>query len=179
MFLALIPFLSTNFLKQNNTKYLLYLLFPVWLLFLPNAPYIITDLFHLPKGTKMPIWFDLLLISTFTINGMILFFSSLNDMFTIIKEKYTTHFSWFIIISTIFLSGFGIYLGRYLRWNSWDIIQNPLLLLKTISDPIINPLQHPKTWGITLGYGFLFIICFLLFKPNLSNKSIIQKKKVF
>ncbi len=164
LFLAVIPYLITNFLKQNKNSYLFYFLFPIWLLFLPNAPYIITDLFHLPQGTLMPLWYDLLLIVVFSVNGMVLFFYSLNDMFNEIKEKYSIKIAQFIISISIFLSGFGIYLGRYLRWNSWEILQNPKLLFYDILKPIINPTQHPRTWGITFGYGFLFIICYSLFK---------------
>ena len=164
LFLAIIPFLITNYLKRKNSKSLLFLLFPIWLLFLPNAPYIITDLVHLQQGTLMPFWFDLLLVLTFSVNGMILFFNSLYDMFTLIKEKYSSSISWIITSLSIFLSGFGIYLGRYLRFNSWDIIQNPLQLIKTVFQPIMHPTQHPKTWGITIGFGLFFIICFLFYK---------------
>jgi len=60
LFLVIIPFIITNFLKQNKKRMLLYSFFPIWLLFLPNAPYIITDLVHLQQGTLMPIWFDIL-----------------------------------------------------------------------------------------------------------------------
>lgn len=172
LFLAVVPYLITNFLKQNKSSYLFYFLFPIWLLFLPNAPYIITDLFHLPEGTLMPLWYDLLLIVVFSVNGMVLFFYSLNDMFNSLKEKYSIKIAQFIISTSIFLSGFGIYLGRYLRWNSWEILQNPKLLFYDILKPILNPLQHPRTWGITFGYGILFMICYSLFKPLAEIKSL-------
>ncbi len=170
LFLAIIPFLITNYLKLKSSKLKLIVLFPLWLLFLPNAPYIITDLFHLQKGTAMPIWFDLLLLIVFSVNGMLLFFISLNDMFTVIKVQFSKNTASIIIYLAIILSGFGIWLGRYLRFNSWDIIQNPMSLVKSVFEPILQPTQHPKAWGITIGYGLFFIICFLLFKTNTGTK---------
>jgi uncharacterized membrane protein len=124
----------------------------------------------------MPIWFDILLISSFSVSGMLLFFISLNDMFSLINERFSSKISWSIIISILFLSGFGIYLGRYLRWNSWEIIQKPILLFNDIFDRILHPQQHSKTWGITIGFGLFFLICFLIFKTFLESK--INKENV-
>lgn len=171
LFLAIIPFLITNYLKQQTNRFLLYMLFPFWLLFLPNAPYIITDLFHLEKGTLMPIWFDLLLIISFAICGMLLFFTSLNDMFNILTKYFSKKTVWFVTIVSLFLSGFGIYLGRFLRWNSWEILNKPLLLFRDIWNPIMHPIQYSRTWGITFGFGFLFLICFLIFKNLLGVRN--------
>jgi uncharacterized membrane protein len=164
LFLAVIPYVISNYLKQVNNKYLLYVLFPIWLIFLPNAAYIITDLVHLHQGTLMPIWFDLLLILSFAITGMLLFFISLNDVFLLIKQHFSIKKAWFLTVFVLFLSSFGIYLGRYLRWNSWDIMHRPQLLLNDIFTRIIHPTHHPKTWGITFGFGFLFLLGFIGFK---------------
>ncbi|MEE9348524.1 MAG: DUF1361 domain-containing protein [Flavobacteriaceae bacterium] len=175
LFLAIIPFGITSFLTQVKSKLLNYLLFPIWLVFLPNAPYIITDLFHLQQGTSMPIWFDLLLILSFSISGMLLFFMSLNYMFVLIKNQLSKKTAWFISISILFLSAFGIYLGRYLRWNSWDLIHQPSVLFNDVLMRIIHPTQHPKTWGITLGFGFLFCIGFIIFRVFTVNQFISKK----
>ena len=164
LFLAIIPFVLSNLLQQKSNRLLFYVLFPVWLLFLPNAPYIITDLFHLRQGNLMPIWFDLLLISSFSVTGMFLFYISLNDMFLLLKSQFSSNFAWFLSVFVLFLSGFGIYLGRYLRWNSWDIIHKPQLLLHDVFTRIMHPTQHPKTWGITIGFGLFFLITFYGFR---------------
>lgn len=164
LLLAIVPYIISNVLKQATTKISFYLLFPIWLLFLPNAPYIITDLFHLKQGILMPIWFDLLLLISFSVTGMLLFFISLNDMFLLLKTRFSNKFAWFLSVFVLFLSGFGIYLGRYLRWNSWDLIHKPQLLLQDVFTRIIHPTQHPKTWGITIGFGLFFLITFYGFR---------------
>lgn len=173
LFSAIIPYKITNQLKEIKSSFLFYLLFPVWLIFLPNAPYIITDLVHLHQGTKMPIWFDLLLIVSFSVTGMLLFLISLNTMFLMIKMRFSNKTAWFISVSVLFLSGFGIYLGRFLRWNSWDIINKPQILFHDISIRIFHPMQHPKTWIITFGFGLLFLIIFLGFRSINKNTKLI------
>lgn len=181
LFLAYIPFLITTKLYKINhqqfSSFRFWCLFLVWLSFLPNAPYIVTDLFHLPKGFAMPLWFDLLLICSYAINGCVLFFISVHHMHQILISKMNGTFTWILTISIFFLCGFGIYLGRYLRWNSWDVIQNPFSLLNDILLRISNPLQHPKTWGVTFGFGSLFFLGFLIFKSIIQNKS--NESKVF
>ena len=173
LFLAIIPYKITNNLKETKSSFLFYLLFPVWLIFLPNAPYIITDLVHLHQGTKMPIWYDFLLIISFSITGMLLFLTSLNSMFLMVKTRFSHKKAWFMSISALFMSSFGIYLGRYLRWNSWDLFHKPQLLLNDVLMRITHPIQHPKTWIITFGFGFFFLISFLGFRSLNKNNNLI------
>jgi uncharacterized membrane protein len=63
----------------------------------------------------------------------------------------------------LFLGSFGVYLGRYLRWNSWDIITEPFRLFYDIADRIINPFEHPRTWGMTLFMGLFLTIIYWSF----------------
>lgn len=163
LILAYIPFCITITIKRVKPKNISFVLFFIlWLLFLPNAPYIITDIFHLKKQTNIPIWFDLLLILSFALNGLLLFFLTVYDMHKHLLTRISHKSTSFITLVTLLLSGFGIYLGRFLRWNSWDIISNPKLLLLDITDRFIDPLSHPTTWGVTFGYGILFLFGFLL-----------------
>ncbi|MET2986480.1 DUF1361 domain-containing protein [Aureibaculum conchae] len=179
LILAYIPYCITNTIKKVKLKTISFVLvFIVWLLFLPNASYIITDIFHLKQRANVPIWFDLLLIFSFALNGLLLFYLSVYDMHKHLLTKVSLKLTWFITISTLLLSGFGIYLGRFLRWNSWDIISNPKLLLIDIIDRIVNPLSHPATWGVTFGYGILFLFGFLLLKLiRADNKEVDIIKK--
>lgn len=119
LFLAYIPFFISSIVLQNksiqNSKVKFWSLFFIWILFLPNAPYILTDFVHLQQGIAMSYWFDLLLIASFSINGLVLFFISINDVHKIIQQKYSTIKAWFLTTIIFFLCGFGIYLGRFLR----------------------------------------------------------------
>lgn len=164
LFLAYIPLIISYRLLKNelkrHSKLKFYSLYILWLLFLPNAPYIITDLFHLQKGTSMPPWYDLLLVSSFALVGCLLLFISVNQIHQLLSKKLTTTLIWLHTISVFFLCGFGIYLGRYLRWNSWDIIQNPISLFRDTFNRITHPIDHPKTWGVTIGFGIFLLIGF-------------------
>ena len=168
LFLAFIPWLLTTWLiiqpKIQNHKIVVGLVICLWLLFFPNAPYILTDLFHLRLTTSMPVWFDLVLILSFAWTGILFGFLSLWNIEQIfsksLKHKYITAIS----ILLLFLSSFGIYLGRYLRWNSWDILNNPFQLAYDIGDRFINPSIHPRTWGMTILMGLFLSMLYFSFK---------------
>jgi len=167
LFLAFIPWALSSLLiiypKLQEKKLAVITLLGTWLLFFPNAPYILTDLFHLKYVVSMPMWFDLLLILSFAWVGLLFGFMSLWDIEKILKRYLIKsrlkgllryRFSVPIFSSVLlFIGSFGIYLGRYLRWNSWDIIAEPFALIYDIGDRFINPFEHPRTWGVTLLMG--------------------------
>jgi uncharacterized membrane protein len=167
LFLAFIPWALSSLLiiypKLQEKKLAVITLLGTWLLFFPNAPYILTDLFHLKHVVSMPMWFDLLLILSFAWVGLLFGFMSLWDIEKILnryliksrlKGLLRYRFSVPIFSSVLlFIGSFGIYLGRYLRWNSWDIIAEPLALIYDIGDRFVNPFEHPRTWGVTLLMG--------------------------
>ena len=136
----------------------------LWLMFFPNAPYILTDLFHLTPNLSMPLWFDLVLILSYAWTGLLFGFLSLLDIERILKRSMPTN--WVRLTSTmlLFLTCFGIYLGRYLRWNSWDVVTEPFDLMGDISSMLIHPAHHPRTWGVTLFMGVLLNIMYWSFK---------------
>lgn len=163
LFLAFIPWaLSTSLLVKpqiQQSKILICLALLVWLLFFPNAPYILTDLFHLRLKLSMPIWFDSILILSFAWTGMLFGFLSLWDIEQILLKSMKKTTVTIISILLLFLGSFGIYIGRYLRWNSWDIITEPFRLAYDIGDRLINPFEHSRTWGMTILMGtFLNIL---------------------
>ena len=165
LFLAFIPFAVSSFLllTKRFTPTITFLgLAVLWLLFLPNAPYILTDLFHLRVRNGVPLWFDLVLILSFAWNGLLFGFVSLADMQREVRRRFGQFSAWLFVLSSLFLSGFGIYLGRYLRWNSWDIISNPGALALDIMDRFINPLSHPGTWGVTFVFAVFLTLSYLM-----------------
>ncbi|MFD0860700.1 DUF1361 domain-containing protein [Sungkyunkwania multivorans] len=166
LFLASIPFVITTFLKANigwkNNRWLFLGSFVVWLLFLPNAPYILTDLMHLRLRTTMPTWFDALMLSAFSLMGLLLGLASMSQMKQLLRMHFSSFQSSMLMGLVYFLCGYGIYLGRFLRWNSWDVIGHPFELLLSIAESLSNV----QAWGITLGFGTLIAICSRFFSIN-------------
>jgi uncharacterized membrane protein len=171
LFLAVIPFTITTYLasipKLNKFKIVVW--FGVWLLFLPNAPYIVTDLIHLKLNNTHLIWLDIIVVSTFACNGLLLFYLSVLDMKTILKPYLSKTVSNYGLIIILFLSSFGIYLGRFLRYNSWEIISNPNYLLNDIINIVIQPSNNKEAWLFTILFGAFLNIGYLVFKTF--NKS--------
>jgi len=168
LFLAFIPWCvsSTLVLHRNfwRRKWMVVVALLVWLVFFPNAPYILTDLMHLQSSSEESLWFDLLLFLSFAWTGLLYGFFSLWDIEKILRSwmrsAYVTLFSMFLL----FLSGFGVYLGRYLRWNTWDLVTSPQRLLNDIGDRLVDPFSHPTTWGMTLFMGVFLNILYFSFR---------------
>jgi uncharacterized membrane protein len=167
LFLAFIPWLLSSIIilgKLQNNKILLILLLMTWILFFPNSPYILTDLFHLGINAYAPIWFDLVLILSFALTGLLFGFISLMDIEKILSEYFSKGKVIFLTIVFLFLGGFGVYIGRYLRWNSWDVISSPVSLFSDILHRFSNPIAHPKTWALTILLGILLNLLYFSFR---------------
>lgn len=166
LFLAFIPWVISSLimLKGEIKLPLLVGLIAVWILFFPNSPYILTDLFHLRVRVEAPIWFDLIVILSFAWTGLMYGFISLMDIEVLLQRYLSKRLITLLTISFLFLSSFGIYLGRFLRWNSWDIISNPTGLTYDIADRLINPFAHSRTWGLTILMGILLNMMYFSIK---------------
>jgi uncharacterized membrane protein len=157
LFLAWIPLLLSSFILAFNIKSKISLIFIiiVWILFFPNSPYILTDLFHLRARNSVPIWYDLVVILSYAWTGLICGFISLNDIEKSLSEYGKRNSINAVIIFFLFMSSFGVYLGRFLRWNSWDVLNNPFGLFSDIVVRFIYPLEYTKTWGVTVLMGII------------------------
>jgi uncharacterized membrane protein len=162
LFLAGVPFLISQTLKNSirirNSKILGGLSFVAWLLFLPNSPYIITDLLHLHDRASHLLWLDLFLVFVFALNGLVLGLLSLVDMSRVLTERFDKTVAAYTLFKVCLLSGFGIYMGRFLRFNSWDVLTKP----KSVFFETIYHLREPKAWLITFAFGGFLLILFLL-----------------
>lgn len=174
LFLAGIPFLLVQLtvFERSRNKLLLFIIAGFWLLFFPNAPYILTDLFHLKSNSSMPIWFDLVIIMLYAWTGLLAGFYSLHLIEKKYVELFGQKFQALFTLVLLFLSSFGIYLGRYLRFNSWDLFQKPSWLMGEVANRFIHPMEHPRTWGFTLFMGLL--LCFFYFSLKWISKSMVK-----
>jgi uncharacterized membrane protein len=178
LFLAFLPFVfihAASYLKEKKAPlFVVLVLGGISLLFLPNSPYIITDLFHLKYWEdSVPLWFDTLMIFSYATTGVILFYATLLMMEKLLKNYFKTSTVTFLLLGIVFLNAFGIYLGRYMRFNSWDIISNPMGLIGEILSYVINPFEYPRIWGMTFTYGMLFFVgycCIKLFQQTIQNE---------
>lgn len=170
LFLAFIPYAASfALLEMHQRKSSTWLMVPVaagWLLFFPNAPYILTDLFHLRPRTGVPYWFDLLMLLSFALSGLWFGLVSLNKVHKVAFDRIGKVFAGIVALTSLILGAFGVYLGRFLRWNSWDIIQRPGQLLNDILSRFTHPFEHPRTLGMTIGFGMLFLLCWLAFSDR-------------
>ena len=133
-----------------------------WLLFFPNAPYILTDIIHLNSRSQRYYWADLILILLFALTGLVLGFLSLFLMQRIVARRFGWPTGWLFVCVVAVLSGFGIYAGRFLRWNSWDVVFSPLNLLADFGHWLGNLYERPQIFILPVLFAALLFIAYLM-----------------
>jgi uncharacterized membrane protein len=160
LFLALLP-LYFSHKARNSAKHLVSAAWgAVWLLFFPNALYIVTDLFHLDQFHSVPKWFDLVLLISAAMNGLIYGLMSLYNIEQKLRTIWPHGRFRFILFSLMVLCGYGIYLGRYLRWNSWDIITNPVSLANDMIHHVIHPIRNFNIWSLSIVFAVWMLVLY-------------------
>ena len=164
LLLAWLPWVLSAFCAARPRSLLTLLAFTgPWLLLLPNAPYLITDLVHLKERHGVPLSFDVLIFTAFALAGCVLGWSSLRHMHESWATRFSPRVAFVADLTFIALTGFGVYLGRFLRFNSWDVVTDPLSLFSTALDTATEPLAL----AFSLGFSALFGAGFLLqFQPQ-------------
>ncbi len=155
--LAAVPFpfawLADSMSRRGADGRLIALPTLVWLLFFPNAPYLVTDLIHLEPGGSVPLWYDSLVYFAFASTGLLLGFTSLYLVQIAVARRSGPAAGWAIATISIALGGYGIFLGRVQRWNSWDVITNPRSLASSVRDQVTDPLSNRQAIVITVGFA--------------------------
>lgn len=166
IFLAWIPFILSRYFMQYRKKetWKQFFLFISWLVFFPNALYIVTDLIHLKDRGGAPVWYDAILLFTSSLIGLLMAYASLFR-----AEKFLL--SWlgrrrmvYFMPAIIVIASFGVYLGRFDRWNSWDVLHNPLGLVADILEYVTDPVENLHTWGTTAVFSAFFYLMYILSK---------------
>ncbi|HPF11896.1 MAG TPA: DUF1361 domain-containing protein [Flavobacteriaceae bacterium] len=160
LLLSLIPWCIAHLLAVlqpiSKMKYLLGLL--LWLLWLPNTPYLITDFIHLKKVETSLYCMDIAMLFSFTVTGLWLYTCSFRHM-KLLGTQFLRKKTIFIVFGSIpFLCGLGVYLGRFERWNSWNLATHPLELSKTIALYVIHPTDHLFAWSFSIGFGIFLLL---------------------
>ena len=168
LFLAAIPAAAayaTAWLSARHAPvWLLAAGFATWLAFLPNAPYIVTDFFHLHPRPPVPVWYDIALLASCAGTGVLLGYVSLALVQGVVARRLSAAAGWLVVLAAAFLSGFGIYLGRFQRWNSWDVLTQPAALFLEIARHVVHPFSHPRTFAVTLLYGGALLVGYAAFR---------------
>ncbi|MDB5182080.1 MAG: hypothetical protein JWP13_843 [Candidatus Saccharibacteria bacterium] len=128
----------------------------LWLGFLPNSFYLISDLIHIQESPQSEVLYDAVMFTSFSLNGMLLGYISLYLFHVQLRRRISSNMTRFIIGMTLFLCSFAIYLGRDLRWNTWDVFVNPAGLLFDLSNRFISPFSYPRMF-ITTGIFFVLL----------------------
>jgi uncharacterized membrane protein len=126
-----------------------------WLGFLPNSFYIMSDLIHLQSSGETSILYDIAMLMSFVVNGLILGYISIYIVHQQLSKRLKPLKTSAVIGFVFLCCGFAIYLGRYLRWNTWDILVNPAGILFDLSERLINPISHIQTYTVTLVFTLL------------------------
>lgn len=146
-----------------------------WTVFLPNAWYVMTDFIHVFDSGEISYLYDIAMVSTLTVTGFLLGFTSLFMVHRQIYKRLGTVSSAAVIASIILLASFAIYLGRDLRWNTWDIFADPGGLVLSITDRLINPFGFPRALNVTAIFfvviGVMYLAIWLFLKPVATRQS--------
>jgi len=164
LFLAFVPYTISYWLCNNQpvrNKLKLIAAISAWLLFIPNAFYILTDLFHLDEISAAPKWFDLLLLLSFAWNGLFFGVASLRQMEITVQKISGKGSSLLIVFIVMWLNAFGIYIGRFLRYNSWDIITQPFSLFSEMLEILLHPFKNRMEWGMISCYAVFMSLLYI------------------
>jgi len=134
----------------------------LWLLLLPNSFYMISDFLHVQDVVRNDLLYDVVMFTSFIFTGVLLGFSSLFIVHSELRRRVASRYANSCIAVIIFLCSFAIYLGRDLRWNSWDVLTNPAGILFDVSDHLIHPLQSGDMYTTTISFfvllGSLYVV---------------------
>lgn len=142
------------------------LLTAAWLLFLPNSFYMVTDFIHLAPDERHTLILDILALASFAISGLMLGFAGLYLLHRELRRRIGQWYCWLAVAVVLLVSSYGIYLGRFLHWNSWDVVVNAPSVLFDVSDTLINFTQYgqfiPTVSGFFVLLGSFYVVVWQL-----------------
>lgn len=134
----------------------------VWLAFFPNAQYLLTDFVHLTTEYRVtPLWYDVVLLLWAAWTGLLLGIVSLKMMQGVVARTFNPATGWVFAVGATALSSVGVFLGRFLRWNSWDLLQDPKLIAKDVYGIVRHPLANLPTYVFLVLFTLLFLFIYV------------------
>ncbi|HEV2691445.1 MAG TPA: DUF1361 domain-containing protein [Verrucomicrobiae bacterium] len=134
-----------------------------WLLFFPNAPYICTDLTHLTSRYFPHYWTSLLVILSCALTGLMVGFVSLYIVQSVVTERYGKVKGWLFTIGVMGLSGVGVFIGRFLRYNSWDVVWRPVAMAHSAASWMTDPFGDARPYVFSLLFAVFLSIAYVMF----------------
>jgi uncharacterized membrane protein len=147
--------------RQTRSWMLLLAAAVVWFLFFPNAPYIVTDIVHLRVSPPVPYWYDIICVMAFAQTGLFLGYLSLYLMQEVIRAWMGRWAGWLFALAMLGLSAFGVYLGRFLRWNSWDALVDPIGTMRGVAR-VANPWNDVQPLAFSTTFFAFSLVCYLI-----------------
>jgi uncharacterized membrane protein len=135
----------------------------LWLLFLPNAPYIVTDLKYIDGFSGLEALYNLVLLTSAAFTGLLLGLTSLFIVHAVARRLVGALNAWALVVAVLTLSSFGIYLGRVQRWNSWDVFVRPGSLFGDVAAGLTDPLSHQRPIAVTILFSSFLLASYLVF----------------
>ena len=155
LFLAALPLLLARAANSRQSLRQGVALSLIWLLLFPNAAYLVTDIVHLRIIPGPLFWLDLILLFSAGLLGIALSVQSLFEIERFYSRFLNPHWIRILSVAVLILSGYGIYLGRVERWNSWDPLLQPFALLRDIFNDFRHPFRNREAWQLTAVFAFL------------------------
>ncbi len=128
----------------------------LFVVFLPNAFYMVTDIIHLQEVPRLDLIYDVVMFDSFIFTAFILGLVSIYLLHAELRKRLSIRWSWMLVLVTLFVTSFAVYIGRDLRWNTWDVLLNPASILFEVSDGLLHPTAHHELFSLTLSF-FVFL----------------------
>lgn len=179
LFLAWVPLAAALLFyglaaRQSRSRMLALGVAVLWFLFFPNAPYIVTDIVHLTETPPVPYWYDIICVMAFAQTGLFLGYLSLYLMQEVIRAWMGRWVGWLFALTMLGLSAFGVYLGRFLRWNSWDALVSPLDTLRDAAH-VANPWNDVQPLAFATTFFAFSLVCYLILYSFVHLHGWVQK----
>jgi uncharacterized membrane protein len=175
LLLALVPLAAStlldpkaSLLSRRNLSCL-----AAWFFFLPNAPYLITDMIHFQERPPFPVYVDEIIVYACAWNGVLLAYASIMRVERWLLIRYAQRPVNIALVAIFLLTGLGIYLGRFLRWNTWDMLVHPYALGKDIGIRMLYPVRYKQTWAVSLLFGGLLMAGYMLLRNQIQGRNTI------